>query len=190
MPTKQITITEALADIRTLKARVTKQNDFVMQNLAYPSQMVDPLQRQGGSVEVVRRTRQAIADMQERIVFLRVAISAANDRETLSIEGETRSISGWLAWKREVGPDVRRFLAAYRDGINQRRNAVVNEMHVINQKRRVAAAEGPALVEVAVHAALDEQELAHEIEHFEKVWGDLDGQLSLRNASIRIEVPA
>lgn len=186
MPVKQITITQALAEIRTLKARVSKQYEFVNQNLAYPSNMVDPLAHNGGSVEAIKRARQSISDMQERIVFLRVAIGRVNDAESLALAGDTRTISGWLAWKREVAPDIRRTLAGFRTGIDARRNTLNNEIHRINQQRNKA--ETPLQIDVI--PAINEGDLSMEIDRFEKIWGELDGELSMRNSRITLEVPA
>lgn len=188
MATKEITITEALADIRTLKARITKQYEFVMQYIAWPSNMLDPLSHSGGAVKAVASARQSIHDMQERIIYLRVAISLANAQEMLEIDGETRSINGWLAWKRETAPDLRRYLALMRSTLDKRRNDVGNEVHRINQQRGAVAGSEAAL-SIGITSAVDEVALAEEVEHFERVWGDLDGQLSLRNSTIRILVP-
>lgn len=181
---KQITITQALAEVRTLKERIAKQAEFVQANAAYASNMVDPHARSGGSHEVIRRARQSISDMQERIILLRTSISLANAQSTITIGGITRTINAWLVWKREVGPDVRRYQADLRRAVDTRRNAVANEVHRINQQR----GQGETL-KVDLVVAFNEAELNDEIGHFEQVWGELDGELSMVNSRIVLELP-
>lgn len=65
------TITEALAELKTINARLETRRQNVGQYLMRDARLKDPLETDGGSVEYVTRERQAIKDLEERIVQIR-----------------------------------------------------------------------------------------------------------------------
>jgi hypothetical protein len=94
----KLTITEALAEIKTLGKRIQKKEQFVLENLSRPEIITDP--HDEGSEVVVARERQALGDLRNRWVNLRRGISDANTATTLTVEKTVRTIAEWLIWRR------------------------------------------------------------------------------------------
>lgn len=179
--TTKVTITEALAEIKTLSKRRDKKKEGIRQFLFRQELNKDPLQKEGGSATFVAEERQALHDLEERVVSIRRAIRQSNEETTITIDNESRSIADWLAWRREVSQDQQAFLADIRNRINGvRQQAVTKGMRVVAEEKD---ATGPG--DVIVN--LNEKELVAQVEHIEKVLGDLDGQLSLKNATVIVE---
>lgn len=175
------TITEALAELKTILKRIEKKRDFVVSALARPEGARDPLEREGGGVQRVAQERQAIKDLHDRTIRIRRAIQTANEANNITVEGETRSIADWLVWRREVAPEQKKLLEAIRAQINYARQEA---------KKRDSKVIGPGesttnFQDIVVNVS--ESDLAKDIEHMETVLGTLDGQLSLKNATITIE---
>lgn len=176
------TITEALAELKTIGKRIEKKRQFIVQNIGRFEMNKDPLERDGGSVDAVKREIQAANDLHERMVLIRRSIQTANADTTITVEGVTRSIADWLVWRREVAPEVKGFQAALRNGIaNIRGEAKKRDSRVVDN-----AADAKDGKDVIIH--ISESKLADEMEHLETVLGTLDGQLSLKNATIVIPV--
>jgi hypothetical protein len=177
----QITITEALAELKTIDKRIAKKREFVLTYLLRQEMFKDPLEKDGGSVSAIKRETQSIHDLEERKIVIRRAIQQANERNTVTVNKQARSIADWLVWRREVAPVYQQFLANLRSKIEQAR---------VEAARRGAGVSGSA--EAAkptdVIVNVNEQELAREIEALEDILGTLDGQLSLKNATLLIEV--
>lgn len=180
----RLTVTEALAEIKTLGKRIEKRRENVLPYLFRQKAVTDPLEEEtGGSPEFIRRERQAIRDLETRLVSLRVAIQALNLREEIMIDGETLTMAEWLTWRKEVLPGQRGFLQNLRTRLEQmRREAGPKQVGVVNVDSSSEAKRNDVLVNIS------EAELAREIEHVEFVVGTLDGQLSLKNATTTIEV--
>lgn len=179
-----ITITEALAEIKTINARLAKKREAVQQYLLRDSKMVDPLAEDGGSAEFVKRERQAIKDLEERIVKIRSAIQRENCTQKLVVGGQERYVSEWLNWRREVAPSMRAFVSNLYGGIqNARREAAKKGYRVAEAGDKDAGTEVPTLV-----VNLSEKALVAEVESAEEILGALDGKLSLANATMKVEV--
>jgi hypothetical protein len=177
-----MTITEALAEIKTIEKRVAKMREFVLTYLLRQEQFKDPLEREGGSVSAVRRELQAVQDLEERKVELRRAIQLVNSRSPLTVGGRTRSVADWLAWRREVAPQWQSFLVQVRQRIELARQEAARRGANLSPGHDAPGRPGDVVVNVS------EQELAREIENLEETLGQLDGQLSLKNATLLIEV--
>jgi len=175
-----ITITEALAEIKTISKRIEKKRDFILTYLARQDGIKDPLEKEGGSLKAIERERQAINDLQTRAVTLRRGIQKANEVANVTLNGVTRTIADWLVWRRDVAPGHRELLNRLRSQINQ----------VREQAKRNGATVLPSggtaqnVTDVIVH--INENDLATEIETLEDTLGQLDGQLSLKNATVPI----
>lgn len=74
----KLTITEALAEVKTIKARVTKKQEGIMRYFARDARLKDPLLAEGGSSIWIERERQAIKDLLARMVTIRTAIQRKN----------------------------------------------------------------------------------------------------------------
>src|SRR5438105_988378 len=114
-----ITITEALAELKTIDKRIEKKREFVLGYLLRQEMFKDPLEKDGGSVSAIRREMQAIHDLEERKISIRRAIQQANERNTVTVAKQTRAIADWLVWRREVAPIQQQFLANIRGKIEQ-----------------------------------------------------------------------
>ena len=170
----QMTITEALAEIKTVGKRIASKKEFVSKYLFRVETMKDPLEKDGGSSVVLRQELQAIADLEQRVVDLRRGIQKANDETKLTIEGVEKSISDWLIWRREVSEGHKSFLRSIRSGITQIRDEA--------RRQKLSGTEKP--LEVIIN--VDEKAISAEAEKLEVTLGTLDGQLSLKNATVMV----
>lgn len=176
----RLTITEALADIKTINARLATHWDFVSNRLARPAQVKDPLEKDGTTTDAaVRQHRQAARDLRTRIVKLRSAIAQVNQAELLTIDGLTRSIADWIVWRREVAPGAKNELNQLSKSIDQLRAQARSKGGNLKDQSNEPA-------DIILH--ISETELVQEREHLEKVLGTLDGLLSLKNATTFVEV--
>ena len=178
-----MTITEALAEVKTIGKRLEKKKQGVMQYLARDSRVKDPLEREGGSVEYIKRERQAITDLEKRIVTIRTAITKSNLETSLAVNGTNMSIFEWLTWRREVSEGSRLFVTGMRQGIIRLREKITKEgKKMVTSDADADTNRGDAVVHI------DEKALLDEAEKLEITLGDLDGKLSLLNATTVISV--
>jgi hypothetical protein len=183
-----MTITEALAEIKTIGKRLEKKRTGVLQNIGRDARLKDPLD--GGTVEFVKRERQAITDLEARIVTIRTAIASSNLSTFATVGAETRTVFEWLTFRREVAEGRRLFLAQMNNYIRQVREKVQKDGgRVITANvasTAIVEGSGKQAIEVIIH--LDEKELLEREENLLKILGDLDGKLSLLNATTVIDV--
>lgn len=174
----EMTITEALAELKVVDKRITKKREFIASNAMRPEQVRDALEKEGGSVEAIRRELQAIADLEENKVAIRRAIQQANETTNVTVGKQTRSIADWLVWRRDVAPQRQSFLTQLRGGIERHRQ------DMLKQGRQVTTADSAKPNDVVVH--LDEVRMAQDAEELEAALETLDGQLSLKNATVTV----
>jgi hypothetical protein len=171
-------ITEAMAEIKTINKRLAKKREFVLTHIVRDDKFKDPLEKDGGSPKVVSEERQAIQDLEARVIRLRSAINRSNQETKLTIGSTTRTISDWLIWKREVMPSYSKFLSQV--GIR-----IQNERNDVSYSRRNSISEN---TDADLVVNLDEKALGAEAEELEEILGNLDGQLSLLNATVTVSV--
>lgn len=177
-----MTITEALAELKTLVKRVQKKREFVGQYLGRSDGMRDPLAADGGSIAVLQKERQAMTDLAARLILIRTSIQKINQVTPITIEGVTRTIAEWLTWRKEVAPGEAQFYATLLNGIrNARQQALKNGQQIVMPG-------GSASQPADIIINLDESALAKDAEKLETILGALDGQLSLKNATVIIDV--
>ena len=186
-----ITITEALAEIKTIGKRLEKKKQAVLMNIARDSRMRDSLE--GGSENFVKSERQAIGDLEKRIVAIRTAIQRSNLTTMTTVGSTSLSVAEWLTWRREVAQGAQTFLSSMNNTIRAIRDKVQRDggvMHPVTARATAIVATDKATtvqpIEILLH--LDEKALLEEQEMMEKTLGDLDGKLSLLNATTLIEV--
>jgi hypothetical protein len=185
----QITITEALAEIKTIKARTAKKRQAIMGYLARDAKVVDPMEKSsGGSVEYVRAERQAIQDLELRLVRIRTAIQRANLDSKLTLHGFELSVSHWLNWRRDVAADQKSFLTAMYSTVLTHRQNALNRGYVAESAVSGSANITPDGAKGLLVVNVDEKALLAESEQIETILGDLDGKLSLFNATNVIEI--
>lgn len=176
----QITITEALAEIKTIGKRVEKKQEFILNYLYRQDFMKDPHQAAGGSGLLIAQEMQSIKDLRQRVVDIRVAINEANRHNTITIAGDTRSIAEWLIWRREIFPLESGMLSA-----------IVGKMSAVRQEAMrkgviVTTAEVSSPNDIVMN--INERDVKDQVDHLEQIVGQLDGQLSLKNATVMIEL--
>lgn len=174
-----MTITEALAEIKTVLKRIQSKRDFVTQYMYRFDHIKDPLEKDGGAEKAVAEALQSIKDLEDRIVQLRMAIQKANEDNSVTIEDVSMSIANWLIWRREVAPEREQFIFNLRQTLNRVRQQTKTSYTYPN-----TTSEKPSDIIVNVN----EKELSVEAEKMKKILGELDGQLSLKNATIMLEV--
>jgi len=172
------TITEALAELKTLGKRLGKKRQFVQLHSTRESKLRDPLDKNGGSKTVVTQELQSIGDLEQRVVGIRSAINRCNQDTSLTVGNKTQTVADWLIWKREVMPTHQAFLVSLARGVQSKREEVVYG----RRSSQVADDDTDIIVN------LDEGQLGSDIEQLEVVLGTLDGQLSLLNATTTIEI--
>jgi hypothetical protein len=176
----KITITEALAEIPTINKRIEKKQTFIDSFLFRQNAIRDPHEKEGGSAALIAQEMQSIRDLQNRLILIRSEIQKANAENSITIEGETKTIGDWLTWRREVAPEIQEFL-------NKLANKLRDLRHKANQQG-VVLTDKPEGFSMDYVVNLNEKELSEKIENIENVLGILDGQLSLKNATIFIDL--
>lgn len=176
-----LTVTEALAEIKTIGKRLEKKRQFVQQYMVHQNHVKDPLDKQGGSKQVVASELQAIADLEDRVVQLRAGILRANMGTELTLNGTTRSVQDWLTWRRDVSKGQVKFQQKLVQNVAEaRRAAAAKELKVVEDGSD--AGDHDLIVHV------DEKKLFEKAEELEQTLGALDGQLSLLNARMEVQL--
>lgn len=177
-----MTITEALAEIKTITKRIQSKREFIETYQLRVDSLKDPLDKDGGSVKAVSEASQSISDLEDRMVALRSAIASANNTNTIALEGVEKPISDWLIWRREIAPGRERFLIGLASKLASARNSVAG------QKYRWGDAQKTDDKPVDIIVNVDETALNVEREQMKNILGQLDGQLSLKNATIMLSI--
>lgn len=177
----KMTITEGLAEIKTINARITKRTESALRYFARDVRMKDPINTMGGSTAFVASERQAVSDLEQRKIAIRSAIQISNQQIPLTLNGTTRFVGAWLNWRREVAPQAKAFLEKMVSGLNDVRQRALRQGFKVTTGTESG---DPSEIVVAV----DETELARDVEQMEQTLGDLDGKLSLLNATTTIEL--
>jgi len=185
--TAKMTITEALAEVKTIGKRLEKKEQAVLANVARDGRMLDPLGRDGGSEKFVAQERQAIRDLEDRLIRIRTQIQTVNLNTPLTIGKRRMSVAEWLTFRREVAEGQQGFYSGLSLAIRAIRTKYEQPSFSVRASATAIAQTGENKpIEVAVH--LDEKGLIGEAEELETLLGTLDGQLSLLNATTTIEV--
>lgn len=184
----KLTLTEALAELETIDKRIRKKREFVLLYLTRPEDRRDPLEKKdnGGSPTLIAQELQSIGDLQERKISLRRAIAAANATNNLSIEGITRAIADWITWRRDISAEESAALGNMRGTIERaRKEAQAPARSGINYGAQAVVGDGKG-TDIVVN--YPETTLASKSEQLENILGQLNGKLSLANATILIDI--
>lgn len=166
----RITITEALAEKRLIKAKIEKKTMFVTQYHLGSEGRTDPLAKQGGSDKLLPHELDSIRDLWNRYTLIVAAIQKVNSETTLTVNDITDTVARWLIWKREVYEPYSRFFLSL-----QQRAAV-------NRGQRNKDSE-------TIISYLDERIIQGILERMVDTFGKLDGALTLLNSTTFIELP-
>jgi hypothetical protein len=183
----KLTITEALQEIKTIGKRLEKKRQSIAQYVARDIRVRDPLEKDGGSEKFITQERQAIADLESRVISIRTSIQRSNLDSPLTVGQKTMKVADWLTWRREVAAGRKSFIGSLIGGINNFRNEVQKKGgRVVAAAVAVNEAAGPNdPPQIVIN--VDELALMREQEEIEDILGTLDGKLSLFNATTVIE---
>lgn len=177
---EQLTITEALSEIQLVTKKIAKKQTDMMGHLVRMTHVKDPFESEGGSYAHNDKEHQAIRDLNKRLVSLRAAISKANTDNKLTIGDTERTIFEWLAWKKEVATNYLNFVkSVYATTKTTLENAAARPQVIKDE-----ATGATKLIECV--ANVDYPKWLKEYETQQDTLGKLDGQLSLKNATIVI----
>lgn len=173
------TITEALAERKVIAARIQKKRDAISRYVVLPATMRDPIKDDGGSPKYIREELQAISDLEKQQVAILRAIQRVNGETLINIGGVERTVADWLIWRRDVAPAQGQFLQNLVNGISKVR---------ADKQRQGASLVSPEAAanakDIDVVVNLSETNLMSRVEELEVTLGTLDGQLSLKNATV------
>ena len=88
-----LTISEALAEVKTINKRLEKKRQFVNANLSLQDGIRDPYEKDGGAPKMLSSALQSITDLESRIVNLRTVIQHANEKAIVKIGGASFTVS-------------------------------------------------------------------------------------------------
>lgn len=174
-----MTVSEALAEIKTLTKRIADKQDFIHKSLGRPEYARDPFAEQGGARSALNAAFQSLRDLEERLAGLRMSILASNMKTTVTIGKITATIQRWLTLRREVLPQRRQFIQKLLDEIQ---NTRANAQRQGNQVVRDGTPARPT--DLLLH--VDEIALFTEREEIDTILWDLDGRLSQSNATTQV----
>lgn len=182
---EKLTITEGLAEITLIKKKLLAKQSKIKDMLTRVEHLPDVFEKEGGSQEVVGREMQGISDLVHRLIRIRAAISKANLLTLIVIADDqgdkiTMTIHDWLIWKREAARDFIGFVA----GVNK---SVRAHMENAGRQPQVYKDEAGNVQVAKIKINLDYPAwLALESSTTDRLQ-KLDGQLSLKNATVVIE---
>lgn len=177
-----MTLTEAFAELKTISKRIEKKREYVGTFLVRQDGIRDPLAKDGGAAVVIANERHAIADLETRHIAIRAAMQRTNLTTTVTVGDATKTIYEWLIWRKEIAQGSQAFVNRMRHTINTARTQAQQKGWQV-----IASSATPqAPTDFLVH--VDEAALAAEAERLETVLAQLDGQLSLKNATVTIDV--
>jgi hypothetical protein len=179
----KMTITEALAEIKLIHSKLEKKRTRILENLIFIKNKADPLESEGGTLNFMHSEVQSIAALEENICAYRAAIMSANLLHTAEILGKTKSIYEWLVWKREVVDKMKIFYQTIYMKTKEKVDHAKLTPYVIN---KLDVNTPPELADVV--PSLNYMEFSKKHEHICDILSKLDGILSLKNATIVIEV--
>jgi hypothetical protein len=105
----------------------------------------------------------------------------------LTIGGRTMSVAEWLTWRREISEEEKTFLAGLNQGLKNFRNDLQKKGGQIRSATAVPENyDASAPPEMVIN--VDEKALLSSLEEIETTLGELDGKLSLINATTTLEV--
>lgn len=178
---KTVTITEALAELKTIDSKISSTEDFLQQYSFRQGSSIDPLADEGGSDKVIPQRMQALKDLLERKVTIRSAVNNKNAETPLEVCGITRTVAEWIIWRRET---FKREVMAFQKILGH-----------VQEARRVCIEKSFTFIEGAqpskvteVSCFVSEAGLSDKIEQLREIESTLDGKLSMLNATTTVTI--
>lgn len=175
----KLTITEALAEIKLVEKKIEHKTQFVLANLTRFRHQPDPLK---DGPATIKAEMQSIGDLRQRIVDLRSAISKANNEQRIEIGNQSKTIQEWLTWKRECSKhEIDLYNAIHKEVAKKLAdNAARPQLYKDKDEDK------PRLAEIETN--VNYPEYVEKAQASQETLDKLDGQLSLKNATVLIVV--
>ncbi len=181
----KVSITEALAEAnngKLIDKKIASETQFVQQFIFRQEAVLDRLTKDGGEEKVVSAKMQSINDLFERKISILSSIKRANAENAITIHGTSRTIEEWLIIKQYVANPRMQYIRSLIQKIDEARNLAQRNGGQITDSKSAAQFSANVIVNV------DETKLRDELTKLQETMDILDGQLSLKNATIKIEV--
>ncbi len=182
--TEKKTISEAMAELKLINAKVEKKIDFIKSNCVSYNHAEDPYKKEGGRQELIKQEEQAVNDLLKRYELIREKIMKANLDTDITINDTTKSIYSWLVWRKDVKENQERLYKTYEIAENKN-----SELEARPQSYKKEEKDGTVInefIKLTFNIKLDKYR--KELENISDAFEKLDGILSLKNATIFIEV--
>lgn len=181
MTTSTMTITEALSEVNLISKKIDSKKPVILMNAIRNEHLPDPYEKEGGSSEMVKREWQSLSDLSRRLEKVRAAISQANLANTIRIDETEKTIHDWLVWKRETQKWSQEFISQVLNQVKQNQGQFERAPQVFKDQDGTVK-----LLKLTVNVDIPEwqRRLENNVELTEK----LDGQLSLKNATITVTI--
>ena len=174
---EKMKITEALAEVKLIEKKIESKKTFVVSNLTRVDGMPDPL---GDGPKALESEMQSITDMQKRLVSIRAAITKANLAHSIKVNEQEKTIFDWLTWRREISAKHLTFL-------NQVHSSLKLKVDQSQNAPQAAKNDKGEMFLVRLLTNLSYPEMLQKAQELQAMLDKLDGQLSLKNATIEIE---
>jgi len=177
----KMTITEALSEVNLIKKKIEKKAEFLKGNTARPEHLKDMFEADGGSLVKNGAEIQAVDDLYARLVKIRSAIAQANLANEITLNEKTMPIQDWLTWKREVATNVIGLTQAIHKSVKRTLDDAMTQPKVYKDEQG-----NTHLLKVV--PCFDYAGLIKKEENLTALLEQLDGKLSLKNATILVDV--
>lgn len=177
----KITITEALSEINLISKKLQSKKDVVLGNLFRNDVQKDTFLNDGGSEAYIGRELQSINDLMRRVVSIRSSIAKANTENKITINDRTMTINEWLNWKRDVSEFEKTFFAQVSGNIKKGLDDSASRPQLMK-------ADDGTIKIINITPNVNYADTLKKQQDVVEVLEKLDGQLSLKNATIFIEV--
>ena len=178
---EKMTITEGLAEIKLIQKKIAKKQQIVRENLTKFEHIDDPFVKDGGIDKVMEAHVQSIKDLHKRLLSIRNAIAVANIKTEVTVDRKTMSIFDWLNWRREVANHQKAFFDSIYTATNDAIKTQAKRPSVYKDEQ-----ENTHIVKV--EPVLDYAKYLGDSAEIETALEALDGQLSLKNATVLIDI--
>lgn len=176
----KMTITEALSELNLISKKLDKQRHALKGACLKYSEHTDPYASDGGAKAFYNKTKQSIVDLEDNLVKIRKAIHAKNIETEITIKGLTKTIDEWLSWKKDI-------YEGSKNSLNDIENIINREVEEIKKNPKVKKDEADNVVLLTLEPSEDLAEIEKSKERLLTIYENLDGQLSLKNATTIIE---
>lgn len=178
---EKITITEALSEVNLIKKKIIAKQARIQSAVVRAEHNPDPFLSDGGSSAMVKAESQGIHDLNRRLSKIRSEISRANLGNEITLGEDTRSIHDWLVWKREIAKDQIKFTYDVHRAVKAHLDMTAKQPQVYKD-----ADGNNQLVKWTIN--VDYAYWLKQNEQLEEKLEQLDGKLSLKNATIVVNI--